>query len=107
MDYGQRDTIFVPFFGVPAATITGLSRLARMTGAAVIPCVTRMLPGAAGSTVELGAPWEDYPGESIEADTLRMNAWIERRVGEMPEQYYWVLQALQDAADGREEAVLS
>ena len=90
MDYGQRDTIFVPFFGVPAATITGLSRLARMTGAAVIPCVTRMLPGAAGYTVELGAPWEDYPGESIEADTLRMNAWIERRVGEMPEQYYWV-----------------
>ena len=90
MDYGQRDTIFVPFFGVPAATITGLSRLTRMTGAAVIPCVTRMLPGGAGYVVELGAPWDDFPGESIEADTLRMNAWIEHRVGDMPEQYYWV-----------------
>ncbi len=90
MDYGQRDTIFVPFFGVPAATITGLSRLSRMTGAAVIPCVTRMLPGEAGYVVELGEPWLDYPGESIEADTLRMNAWIEARIAEMPEQYYWV-----------------
>ncbi len=90
MDYGQRDTIFVPFFGVPAATITGLSRLARMTGAAVIPCITRMLPGDEGYVVELGEPWADFPGGSIEADTLRMNAWIEARIAEMPEQYYWV-----------------
>ena len=90
MDYGQRDTIFVPFFNVPAATITGLSRLARMTGAKIVPCIARMLPGEAGYVVELGEPWRDYPGESIEADTLRMNAWIEQRVNEMPEQYYWV-----------------
>ena len=49
-----------------------------------------MLPGAAGYVVELGEPWPDYPGESIEADTLRMNAWIEQRIAKMPEQYYWV-----------------
>jgi len=90
MDYGQRDTIFVPFFGVPAATITGLSRLARMTGAAIVPCVTRMLPGGAGYVVQLGAPWTQFPGESIDADTLRMNAFIESCVREMPEQYFWV-----------------
>ncbi|HMM53532.1 MAG TPA: lipid A biosynthesis acyltransferase [Candidatus Desulfobacillus sp.] len=90
MDYGQRDTIFVPFFGVPAATITGLSRLARMTGASVIPCITRMLPGGEGYRIELGEAWADYPGESIEADTRRMNAWIEARIAGMPEQYYWV-----------------
>jgi KDO2-lipid IV(A) lauroyltransferase len=90
MDYGQRDTIFTPFFGIPAATITGLSRLARMTGAMVIPVVTRMLPGGGGYAVELRAPWQDYPGESIEADTRRMNAFIEECVKEMPEQYFWV-----------------
>src|SRR5574340_1139611 len=45
MDYGARDSLFVPFFGVPAATITGLSRLAELTGAVIVPCVTRMLPG--------------------------------------------------------------
>ncbi len=88
MDFGRRDAIFVPFFGVPAATITGLSRLARVTGACIVPVLTRL--SAAGYEVELMPPWQDYPGESIEADTLRMNQWIEQRVAEMPEQYFWL-----------------
>jgi KDO2-lipid IV(A) lauroyltransferase len=88
LDYGKRDTIFVPFFGVPAATITGLSRLARLTGAAVLPAITRLT--GTGYVVRIGAPWEAYPGDSIEADTLRMNAFIEQEVLEMPEQYFWL-----------------
>lgn len=88
MDYGRRDTIFVPFFGVPAATITGLSRLVRMTGAAVLPVITRMEDD--GYVVNIGAPWEDFPGESIEADTQRMNAFIEAEILKMPEQYFWL-----------------
>jgi KDO2-lipid IV(A) lauroyltransferase len=90
MDYGQRDTIFVPFFGVSAATITGVSRLARLAGARVLPCITRMLPGGAGYSVRLLPAWENYPGASIEADTLRMNAFVEAEVRQMPEQYLWV-----------------
>lgn len=90
MDYGERDTIFVPFFGVPAATITGLSRLARMSGAAVLPVITRMLPGGSGYVVEIDAPWADFPGASIEADTRRMNAFIEDEIRHMPEQYFWL-----------------
>ncbi|WIM05279.1 MAG: lipid A biosynthesis acyltransferase [Candidatus Nitricoxidivorans perseverans] len=89
MDYGQRDTLFAPFFGVPAATITGLSRLARMSGAAVVPVVTRM-EAADGYVVSIGEPWADYPGESIEADTRRMNAFVEAEVLKMPEQYFWL-----------------
>lgn len=88
LDYGKRDTIFVPFFGVPAATITGLSRLARMTGAAVLPAITRMTDD--GYVVEIAPPWQDYPGESIEADTLRMNAFLEAEILKMPEQYFWL-----------------
>jgi len=88
MDYGSRDTIFVPFFGVPAATITGLSRLVRMTRAAVVPVITRLEP--CGYAVEIGSPWEHFPGESIEADTRRMNAFIEEEVLKMPEQYFWL-----------------
>jgi len=88
MDYGQRDTIFVPFFGFPTATITGLSRLARMAGAAVVPVITRMETG--GYVVRIGAPWPDFPGGSIEADTRRMNACIETEVMQMPEQYFWL-----------------
>jgi KDO2-lipid IV(A) lauroyltransferase len=90
MDYGQRDTIFAPFFGVDAATITGVSRLARLAAARVLPCITRMLPGGEGYVVRFLPAWDDYPGESIEADTRRMNAFIEGEVRHMPEQYLWV-----------------
>jgi len=90
MDYGERDTIFVPFFGVSAATITGLSRLARLCGASVLPVITRMLPGGAGYRVSIGAPWQGFPGPSIEEDTRRMNAYIEAEVMAMPEQYFWL-----------------
>ncbi len=90
MDFGKRDSIFVPFFGVQAATIPGLSRLARLAGAVVVPCVTRILPGGEGYVVSVGEPWPDFPSADVEADTRRMNAWIEAAVRSMPEQYYWV-----------------
>jgi KDO2-lipid IV(A) lauroyltransferase len=90
MDYGQRDTIFVPFFGVPAATITGLSRLSRMSGAAVLPVITRMLDDGRGYVVSIGEAWTDFPGASIEDDTRRMNAFIEGEVLRLPEQYLWL-----------------
>ena len=88
MDYGARDAIFVPFFGVSAATITGVSRLARLVNARIVPCVTRLV--ADGYEVELQPAWSDYPGASVEADTLRMNQSIEQQVLRMPEQYFWV-----------------
>jgi KDO2-lipid IV(A) lauroyltransferase len=53
MDLGARDSVFAPFFGVPAATITGLSRIAALAGAVIVPCVTRQLPGGAGYVVTL------------------------------------------------------
>ncbi|HMV04884.1 MAG TPA: lipid A biosynthesis acyltransferase [Accumulibacter sp.] len=90
MDFGARDSIFVPFFGVPAATIPGLSRLARLADAAVVPVITRILPGGQGYVVTVGEPWTDFPTADIVADTRRMNAWIEDAVRTMPEQYYWV-----------------
>ena len=91
MDFGARDSIFVPFFGVPAATVPALSRLAAMTGAAVLPVVTRMLPGGAGYVVRVHPAWQDFPGPDIESDTRRMNAWIEAqaREPEMLAQYHW------------------
>ena len=90
MDLGPRDSMFVPFFGVSTATVTGLSRLARLTGARVVPCITRQLPGAGGYVTRFYPAWENFPGVSVEDDTARMNAFIEERVREMPEQYYWL-----------------
>ena len=89
-DLGERDSIFVPFFGVNTATITGLARLARLARAVVVPAVTRQLPGAEGYELRFYPAWDNFPSDDVEADTRRMNAFIEHRVREMPEQYYWV-----------------
>ncbi|MDR0775996.1 MAG: lysophospholipid acyltransferase family protein [Azonexus sp.] len=86
----RREAVFVPFFGVSAATNTGLPRLARAAGAAVLPCVTRMLPGGEGYQLDIGEAWTDYPTGDVEADIARMNTWLEGVIRSMPEQYYWV-----------------
>ena len=101
MDFGRRDAVFVPFFGVEAATITGLSRLARAAGAAVLPCLTRVLPGSGGYLVEVGAAWDDFPTDDVSADSARMNAFIEAAVRAMPEQYYWVHRRFKTRPEGQ------
>ena len=100
MDYGPRDAVFVPFFGVPAATVTSLSRLAKISGAAVLPCTTQILPGGQGYVVRIEPPWENYPSDDVEADTRRMNAWLEERIRQMPEQYYWVHKRFKTRPEG-------
>lgn len=100
LDLGPRDAIFVPFFGVKAATVTALSRLARLADAVVVPVVVRQLPGGEGYVMRMYPPWENYPGQSVEADTRRMNAFIEERILEMPEQYYWVHKRFKTRPEG-------
>lgn len=90
LDYGAKRAVFVPFFGVPAATVTGLSFVARETGARVVPCITTMLPGGAGYATRLYPAWDAFPGADDAADARRMLAFIEERVREAPEQYYWL-----------------
>ena len=90
LDFGRKDAVFVPFFGVTAATITGVSRLAKLTRAKVLPCVARMLPGGGGYVVTILPAWENFPTDDFTADTRRVNAFIEEQAQSMPEQYYWV-----------------
>ena len=99
-DYGPRDAVFVPFLGVPAATITGLSRLARLTSARVVPCVTRMRPRGEGYVVTIYPAWADFPSDDAVADTRRMNAFVEDRVREMPEQYLWTHKRFKTRPEG-------
>ena len=87
MDFGIRDAIFSPFFGVPTATITALPRLAKLTGARVVPIITRQ--EGDHYVARYYPAWENYPTGDLEADVRRMNAFIEDRVREMPEQYFW------------------
>jgi KDO2-lipid IV(A) lauroyltransferase len=88
LDFGPKDSIFVPFFGVPAATIPGVSRIARLTGARVVPCITRQV--ADGYEVEVMPAWDNFPAESVEADTEMVNRFIESQVLRMPAQYFWL-----------------
>ena len=88
MDYGARDAVFVPFFGTPAATITGLSRIARASGAVVVPAITRQEGG--GYVTRFYPAWDNFPSGDVTADTRRMNAFIEERIREIPAQYFWL-----------------
>lgn len=89
-DHGRRNAIFAPFFGVPAATVSALPRLARLTDAQIVPAVTRQLPWGRGYAVRFYPPWENYPSGDLDADVARMNTFIEDRIREMPAQYLWL-----------------
>ncbi len=87
MDLGALGAVFVPFFGTRAATVTATARLVQLTGATVLPFVTRMTPD--GYVGTFYPPLEDPAGPDVETATARMNAFIEARVREMPAQYLW------------------
>jgi Kdo2-lipid IVA lauroyltransferase/acyltransferase len=100
LDFGRKDAVFVPFFGVPAATITGVARLARASRAKVIPVISRILPGGAGYVVTVFPPFEQFPTDDVVADTRRINEFIEAQVRTMPEQYYWVHKRFKTRPEG-------
>ena len=88
--YRGKDSVMVPFFGVPAPTNTVLSRLARTSGAPVVPFFGRRLPGTAGYRLTLGPALEGFPSDDAAADALRINHWLEGCIREAPEQYLWI-----------------
>jgi KDO2-lipid IV(A) lauroyltransferase len=99
-DLATKDGIFVPFFGVQAATLTTVPRLAEMTGAKVVPLIIRMLPGGIGYEARFYPAWENYPTGDLSADTRRMNEFIEQRVREIPEQYFWLHKRFKTRPEG-------
>lgn len=90
MDYGMRNSTFVPFFGVQACTLTAVGRLARTGRAQVVPFVGEVLPNYKGYRLKILPAWDNYPSGDDEADARRMNEYLEEQVLLLPEQYYWV-----------------
>jgi KDO2-lipid IV(A) lauroyltransferase len=88
-DMRGKDSVFVPFFGVSAATITATHHLARLSGAAVIPFFHQRKPDG-GYVLRLEAPLADFPGDDVTIDTSRVNACVERMVRDAPAQYLWI-----------------
>ena len=99
-DHGRRNAVFAPFFSIPAATVSALPRLAKLTGAQVIPVITRQLPGGKGYRVRFYPPWENFPSDDLDADVARMNAFIEDRVREIPPQYLWLHRRFKTRPEG-------
>ena len=103
MDFGERDSEFVPFFGVEALTLTSVSRLARLTGAKVVPIYTEMLPDYKGYVLHILPAWDDYPGDSVTDDTRRMNAFFEDAIRPRVTEYYWVHKRFKHRPPGEPE----
>ena len=88
MDFGPQDTVFVPFYGQNAATVTSLSRFAKVSKAKVLSVVTQLTPSGYG--VRVSSLWGSFPSDDVQADTKRMNLELQSLIKQMPAQYYWV-----------------
>ncbi len=98
MNFGPEESVFVPFYGVSAATVPSLSRFAKLGRAKVVPVVSRMT--TTGYDVEVLPAWSDFPSGDILADTALMNARLQGYIDAMPTQYYWVHKRFKDRPDG-------
>ena len=88
MDFGPQESIFVPFFGIPTATVPSLSRFARLGRAKVVPAVVSMTPS--GYQVMVLPAWDNFPTDDAVQDTARMNRELESYIRSQPAQYFWV-----------------
>ena len=98
MDFGPDDSVFVPFYGLPTATVPSLSRFARLGRAKVVPLVPRLTPR--GYDVEVLPAWVHFPTEDPVADAARMNAHLQAYIDTMPAQYYWVHKRFKTRPEG-------
>jgi KDO2-lipid IV(A) lauroyltransferase len=98
MNFGPEESIFVPFYGVQAATVPSLSRFARLGRAKVVPLVTRMT--SHGYEVQILPSWQGFPSEDVVADTTLMNLRLQSYIDTMPDQYFWVHKRFKDRPPG-------
>lgn len=90
MDFGLKDSEFVPFFGVPASTLLAPAKMAGSLNMVVLPLVVTMLPKGRGYRISCPPPLSPYPTGDALADARTLNAWLEARIREQPAQYLWV-----------------
>lgn len=94
-NYGHKNSLFVDFFGVPAATTTATSRFAAMTGAKVVPYITLQRPQG-GYQIIFEAPLENFPSGDDRQDIQRLHQIAEHWIRQAPEQYNWMHRRFKD-----------
>ena len=102
-DQGKERSIFVPFFGVPKATIPVLGRLAKTCNADVLPCISCYDEKQHKYIVHILPALKDFPAGDDEKDTIRMNEAIEDTVRLCPAQYFWTLKLFRTRPDGEKK----
>jgi len=98
MDFGRDQTVFVPFYGVQAATVPSLSRFARLGRAKVVPIVSKLVKG--GYEIQVLPAWQNFPTDDVIADTTLMNERLQGYIDTMPSQYYWVHRRFKTRPEG-------
>ena len=98
MDFGPDESVFVPFFGVPTATVPSLARFAKLGRARVVPLLPRLT--ASGYEVQVMPAWQDFPSNDAVADTALMNARLQDYINTMPAQYFWVHKRFKTRPEG-------
>jgi KDO2-lipid IV(A) lauroyltransferase len=95
----RGDSVFVPFFGRPAWSLTSTHQMARLSGALVLPLFHERLADGR-YRVEIGAPLADFPGKDPLADTARVMALIEAQIRRAPAQYLWIHKRFKTQPEG-------
>lgn len=88
-DYKRGESVFAPFFGIPAATLIATHQMARLTGAVVLGFAHRRLPDGSYQ-IQIRPALQDFPSADALADTTRVNALLESAIRQAPEQYLWM-----------------
>ena len=99
----RKNSVFAPFFGIQANTLTATSKLARITGAAVLPFEIERLPDASGYALTIQPALENFPGDNESADATRFNTLLEAQVRKHPEQYLWIHRRFKERPEGEEK----
>ena len=100
MDFGRKDSAFVPFFGIPTCTLLAPAKIAGSMGMRVATLLVTILPGGQGYELAVWAAPPGYPSGDLEADAAQMNAWLEARIRENPAQYLWVHRRFKTRPEG-------
>lgn len=98
-DYGIEHSVFAPFFGIPAASITATSRLAKISGAKVIIFACHRT-GKNKYNISLTPALENFPTSDVVADTARINQGLEEQIKKYPEQYMWMHRRFKTRPEG-------
>ena len=99
-DYGTKNSVFAPFFGIMAGTIKRPPEYIHYSGALMMPVIYGRNPDGSGYHVDVMPPLENYPSGDAVADATRLNEWVEKNIAVHPEQYLWQHRRFKRRPDG-------